>query len=141
MNYKHGLRHTKLYPVWNMMIQRCYNPNNSRYYAYGARGIRVYEPWLHNFSEFYEYVSKLPGFGKIEMSLDRINNDKGYEPGNIRWAQVLEQSNNKRSNRFFELNGETKTLAQWCRVYNANYKIVHQRIMRDGLSLVDALSR
>ncbi len=141
MNYKHGLRHSKLYPVWNMMNQRCYNPNNSRYYAYGARGICVYEPWLHNFYAFYNYVSKLPGYGDTELSLDRIDNDRGYEPGNLRWAQVIEQSNNKRSNRFFELNGKIKTLAQWCREYNVNYKIVHQRISRDGLSLNEALSR
>ena len=141
MNYKHGLRHSKLYPVWNMMNQRCYNPNNSRYYAYGARGICVYETWLHNFDAFYNYVSKLPGYGDTELSLDRIDNDKGYEPGNLRWAQVIEQSNNKRSNRFFELNGKIKTLAQWCREYNVNYKIVHQRISRDGLSLNEALSR
>ena len=94
---KHSMSHTKISYVWNSMKQRCYNPSNKGYKNYGGRGITVYKGWKENFQEFYNYVSKLPHFGQMGYSIDRIDNDGNYEPGNIRWATRTQQSRNRRN--------------------------------------------
>jgi len=83
------------------MIQRCCNPNNPGYADYGARGIVVHGPWVKSFIEFYNYIGDRPPDltvnGFPEYSLDRIDNDGNYEPGNVRWATRLEQMLNSRN--------------------------------------------
>lgn len=86
---------TRVYRSWDHMIQRCTNPNSTGYEYWGGRGITVYEEWK-SFDKFYEYVSKLPHCGEEGRSIDRINNDGNYEPGNVRWATKSEQNANKR---------------------------------------------
>lgn len=81
------------------MIQRCKNPNSKKYVDYGGRGIAVFKEWQQSFDMFYAYVSKLPHFGERGYTLDRINNDGNYEPGNVRWATRTEQNRNTRRNR------------------------------------------
>jgi hypothetical protein len=98
----HGMSSNPLYAVWNTMRQRCTNPNNHKYSNYGARGVRVCEDWLNSFDSFYSYVSKLPHFGEAGYSLDRIENDGNYEPGNVRWATMTEQNNNRRKRRWYK---------------------------------------
>jgi len=93
----HGMYHTKIYKVWGTMIQRCLNFKNKAYDDYGGRGIIVYKPWVKNFMVFYDYVSKLPHYGEQGYSLDRIENDGNYEPGNLRWATRVQQANNRRA--------------------------------------------
>jgi hypothetical protein len=78
------------------MKQRCLNQNNKRYEDYGGRGISVCDRWLHSFENFLADVGRKPGLG---YSIDRINNDGNYEPGNCRWATKLEQSRNRRKYR------------------------------------------
>ena len=78
------------------MKQRCNNPNHKGYKDYGGRGIKVFEDWEEDFQAFYDYVSKLEHFNEDGYTLDRIDNDKGYEPGNIRWATHSEQRMNQR---------------------------------------------
>lgn len=95
----HGMRHTKIYHVWQSMKDRCQNPKNKRYTDWGARGIRVCDEWEDDFQAFYDHVSRLPHFGEEGYSLDRINNDGNYEPGNVRWATVKEQNQNQRKRR------------------------------------------
>jgi hypothetical protein len=92
-NYRHGLWKTKEYGIWNAMRQRCTNPKSQKWEHYGARGIRVCDEWLKSFISFYEHIGPKPG---PEYSLDRINNDGNYEPGNVRWATIKEQANNQR---------------------------------------------
>lgn len=92
----HGKTNSKFMYSWQQMKQRCHNPNNHKYYLYGARGIAVCEEWRNSFEAFYNYVSKLPHFDEPGYSLDRINNNGNYEPGNVRWATALEQAHNKR---------------------------------------------
>jgi hypothetical protein len=74
------------------MKQRCLNKNNKRYNDYGGRGITIHGQWLDSFDHFYTDMGKRPA----GYSLDRIDNDKNYEPGNCKWSTKSEQQNNKR---------------------------------------------
>lgn len=93
-NFKHGMVLLREYKIWSAMKNRCLNPKNSNYSDYGGRGIKIYEPWIHYFQAFYEYLGPRP---TPQHSLDRYpDNDGNYEPGNVRWATKLEQTQNRR---------------------------------------------
>lgn len=103
-NFVHGFfldskRKQHAYVVWTGMKQRCFNQNSKDYKHYGGRGIAVCDEWKDNFQAFYDHVSQLPHFGEEGYSLDRINNDGNYKPGNVRWATAKEQMNNRRNVR------------------------------------------
>jgi hypothetical protein len=87
----HGHTGTSIYNRWKEMMGRCYNPKHPRYADYGGRGIRVCERW-HDFTNFLADMGEPPP----GLTLDRIDNNKGYEPGNCRWATVQEQNTNQR---------------------------------------------
>ena len=93
----HGKYKTRLYKIWENMKQRCYNPKSSRYKDWGGRGIKICDEWLENFMNFYNWAID-NGYAD-NLSIDRIDNDKNYEPSNCRWATVKEQANNKRAYR------------------------------------------
>ena len=96
-NTTHGMSRTKIYKIWQQMIQRCENPNDKNYKYYGGRGIKVCECW-HSFENFYADVGDPPE-GK---SLDRWPNNNGnYEPANWRWATKIEQANNTKALKLF----------------------------------------
>lgn len=111
----HGMYGTTEYMSWSSMIQRCTNPNNTGYASYGGRSIKVCTRWLNSFASFYADMGDKPDDG---LSIDRIDNNGNYEPGNCRWATSEQQHNNTRSNRFITYDGETLTLAQWARKLN-----------------------
>lgn len=94
---RHGMSETALYNVWRGMRSRCYLKTCKSYKDYGARGIEVYLEWKEDFQAFYNYVSNLPHFGEAGYSLDRIDNDGNYEPGNVKWSTSKEQANNRRT--------------------------------------------
>jgi hypothetical protein len=84
------------YTAWANMIQRCRNANHPRYDDYGERGIGIYEEWVKDFLAFFADVGPRPGPG---WSLDRINNNDGYRPGNVRWSDAKQQIQNRRPRR------------------------------------------
>jgi hypothetical protein len=84
------------YIMWQNMIQRCYDVNFTQYKDYGGRGIKVYKPW-HEYAKFLKYLLKYLGRRPSNKhSIDRIDNDGNYEPGNIKWSTKIEQNNNTR---------------------------------------------
>lgn len=107
----HGMSKTGTYQSWVSMRQRCNNPRAKVYAHYGARGIAVCERWNDSFPNFLADLGPRPE----GCSLERIDNNGNYEPGNCRWATQRDQMNNRRANRFIELNGKRQTLAQWLR--------------------------
>lgn len=107
----HGLYKSLEYNSWHQMLQRCTNPSNHKYASYAGRGITV-DPRWHDFATFYADVGPRPS---PKHSLDRIDNNGNYEPGNVKWSTRLEQQNNMRSNVFVEYLGQRMTLAQAAR--------------------------
>lgn len=89
----HNLFHTPEWNVWHGMRQRCFNPAHESYKHYGGRGITVCDRWDNSMAAFAEDIGPRPS---MQHSLDRINNDGNYEPGNCRWATKSEQRRNQR---------------------------------------------
>jgi hypothetical protein len=92
----HGMSYTKVYKAWQSMRLRCHHPGSQGYGDYGGRGISVYEEWRKDFLAFYQHIGDPPS---SRHSVDRINNDGNYEPGNVRWATPIEQRRNRRQLR------------------------------------------
>lgn len=96
----HGESHrTKEYSAWSCMKSRCLNPNCDKYKWYGARGITIHPIWIESFEEFLKHVGRAP---TPKHSLDRINNDGNYEPGNVKWSTHKEQCANRRSSKKYK---------------------------------------
>lgn len=126
----HGLSYDAAHVTWKNIKTRCFNPNGKSYKYYGARGITMYEPWIHDFKAFYDYVSKLEHCGEKGYSLDRIENDKNYEPGNLRYATQSEQNRNQHSNIWVEYQGEKMCLKGAAERSGINYDVLLRRYAR-----------
>jgi hypothetical protein len=112
------------YVVWANMKNRCSNENYEKRHRYGGRGIKVCERWEKSFWDFLADMGERPG---PDYSLDRIDNDGDYEPGNCRWATLEEQANNKSTSLMVTYLGDTKSLPNWCRELNLPYKTIVAR--------------
>lgn len=130
-NITHGMTHHPLRQTWNSMIQRCTNLNNKRFSNYGGRGISVCNQWRHDFKAFHDYVSQLPHCGEKGYSLDRINNNGNYEPGNVRWATRSEQANNTTNTRLLTYDGKTQRVIAWAEEIGISSKALNARLRRN----------
>lgn len=119
----HGKRHSRTYTIWCGIIARCLNPNNAAYANYGGRGITVCARW-REFIGFYEDMGDPPP----GRSIERINNDLGYEPGNCRWATRLEQNRNRRNLRLVTIGDETLCLSEWAERNGVRIGTISQRL-------------
>ena len=101
----HGLRHTRVYGVWSQMKARCENPRNPAYRNYGERGIKVCDAWSDAAVFFADMGEPPEGF-----TLERIDNDKGYQPDNCCWASRADQTKNRRNVLVIEINGVSRPM-------------------------------
>ena len=112
---KHGMTSTPTYKAWVSMKQRTTNPKNRDSKSYSGRGISVCDRWLNSFEFFLEDMGERP----VGRSLDRIDNSKGYEPGNCRWADAKTQCRNRRSNRILTIDGGSRCMVEWAEQHGA----------------------
>ena len=127
----HGESKTRLYRAWQNMKARCYRKSTREYNNYGGRGITVCDEWIHSYENFKGW-SIQNGYSD-NLTLDRIDVNKGYSPDNCRWITNKEQQNNKRDNVIYTFNGETLTLAQWSEKLGICYKTLQKRIRNWGV--------
>lgn len=123
----HGVNSDPFYHTWWAMMQRCYNPEHHNYERYGERGIYVCDEW-HDPVAFVTWAKNTVGEKVPGLTLDRVDNNKGYSPENCRWATHKQQARNKRSNRIIMLDGEEKPLVEWCENYGIDVSVVRTRI-------------
>lgn len=116
---------TLAYRSWRSMIDRCRNPKQAGYANYGGRGISVCARWAR-FENFLADMGDRPA----GTSIDRINNDGNYEPGNCRWATRTEQSRNRSFVRPITFRGETLTIAEWAEKTGVNPRTIRYRLNR-----------
>lgn len=120
------MKNSPEYTAWVNMRGRCLNPNNAGYKNYGGRGIMVCTRWKA-FTAFYADMGPrlLPS-----LTIDRINNDGDYEPGNCRWATQKQQRRNARSNHHLTFHGETMCMSEWEERLGMNPSVLSSRIRR-----------
>lgn len=138
--YKHGHNiNGKLSPTlstWRSMLSRCNIKTSTSYKNYGLKGVKICKRWLE-FNNFFQDMGERPS---IKHTIDRIDNSKGYSKENCRWATKSEQAINRKTTRFYTIDGETKCLKEWAKFYNIKYLIVFKRMAR-GWDLIESLTK
>ena len=130
---KHNHHKSGAYKSWQAMKSRCYNQEAQGYRHYGGRGIRVCERWLTSFDNFLaDMGDRPPGY-----TLDRLNVDGHYEPGNCRWATRSQQARNRRDSRTYTHDGLTMTLDDWAGRLGLDRELIRARL-RIGWSFAKA---
>lgn len=122
------------------MKARCGNPNNRSYPHYGGRGIKVNDCWLHDYNAFKEWAYA-NGYSD-NLTIDRIDNNKGYSPDNCRWIPKEKQASNRRMNFYFTYRSRTLCLSEWCKELGLfkHYSNIKRRIVELGMSFEEAVS-
>jgi hypothetical protein len=120
---KHGMTDHPLFDTWKNMIGRCYDENHTSYMYYGGRGIQVVERW-HKVENFVADMDPRPD----GYTLDRIDNNEWYSPGNCRWASRIEQANNTSNNSIITYKGVTRTVAEWSRILGILDSTIRERL-------------
>lgn len=124
-NTTHGMAHSPEYRIWSHMIGRCHNSADQAFKNYGGRGITVCNKWRNDFMAFFNYAGKRPS---PKLSIDRIDNNFGYKPGNVKWSNRTEQQNNTRVNHLITINGITKNITQWAKFVGIRSRTIHNRL-------------
>ena len=126
------------YASWIMIKNRCENANAKCFYRYGGRGIKICKEWRDDFEKFVADMGPRPS---LAHSVDRIDNDRDYEPGNCRWATKREQNNNRENTRYVEYRGQRMSINDAVRLAGS---VVHNvtawnRINRNGCDVAEAV--
>jgi hypothetical protein len=117
----------KLKQLYSSIKTRCYNKNDNSYKYYGARGIKMYSKWINNRHEFENWIlNNLGDKPNKNYSLDRIDNNKGYVPGNLRWADKFTQAQNTRRNKSVNYNGNIITQSECAKLLNISRQAINQ---------------
>lgn len=132
----HGLHRMAEYVAWAGMMTRCYNQSDAGYPRYGGRGISVCHEWRDGPGAFIAYVGPRPS---PEHSIDRIDNDGPYAPGNVRWATRREQAQNRGSTLLYTYDGVTRPLCEWTRALGFGQTTIRDRLAH-GWSIEQALT-
>lgn len=135
---KHNGRYSDLYDVYYAMRRRCLNTKCKDYKNYGGRGITICDEWLKGFCAFQRWALS-NGYCK-GLTLERIDNSKGYSPLNCKWATRYEQSRNTRVNAVYTHNGKTQNVAEWSRQTGIKAVTICTRLSR-GWSIERALTK
>jgi len=133
----HGCTKTPLYQVWLNIRDRCFNKKCKAYPSYGGRGISICNEW-NDFQAFQKWAMD-NGYQK-GLTVERVNNNDGYSPGNCVFATRSIQNNNKRNNVIIEYNGEKLNLAQWAKKLGVNREMIKYRF-NAGWSPEDILTK
>jgi hypothetical protein len=135
----HGKSSSPEYSAWSVMVGRCTNPSNRQYADYGGRGVNVCSDWIGpgGFQQFLEYMRERPN---ATSSLERKDNDRGYEPGNVEWSTSKKQARNRRSSVLLTYNGKTQCATDWALEVGLSPEIVRRRIRDLGWSVDRALT-
>jgi hypothetical protein len=118
-------QHKAEYTIWRGLKARCTDPNHRAYPDYGGRGIAVWSEWEKDFSSFLSHIGPRPSH---RHQIDRIDNNAGYVPGNVRWATKTTQARNTRANRFIEARGQRRTIAEWAEISGLTQGRIKDRI-------------
>jgi hypothetical protein len=127
LNRTHGKSNTPLYRVWRGMIQRCEDANSPHFQYYGGRGITVCAEWRNSFEAFERDMAS--GY-RAGLSIDRVDNDRGYSASNCRWATDTQQSRNRRFNRLLTFEGETHCVTEWAELIGIKSTTLSERLRR-----------
>ena len=130
-----GHSQSTTHAIWAAMKQRCLNPSDRSYFRYGGRGIGICQSWMQ-FANFLRDMGERPA----GMTLERIDNNRGYGPANCRWATRFEQMRNMRRNRILEIDGRRLCLTEWAEEFGIDRKIVDSRL-RPGWDVLRALAQ
>lgn len=132
----HGKSKTAVHHAWRQMFQRCENPKDAAYHNYGARGITIDSRW-RDFEIFYADMGDRPD---PKMTVERIDNEKGYGPTNCKWATRKEQLNNRRGNLMIEAFGKRQSITRWAEEYAMPTSTIKNHIYRARMTPEEALS-
>jgi hypothetical protein len=133
----HADSSTPEYQAWVDARARCHDPQHHNYPNYGARGIQMWPAWREDYSAWLEHVGRRPS---TDHQIDRIDNNLGYQPGNLRWVSRIENVNNRRVTKMIEYGGETKPLMEWARQYGLTKSQLHGRLFQLGWDVEKALT-
>ena len=125
----HGATGSKAYRAWTTIKQRCLNKKHASYGSYGARGVNLHPDWVKDFPAFAAHLGAPPS---ETHTVERLDNSKGYEPGNVVWATPKEQARNRKSNRWLTIDGVEACIVDWCAFTGINPSTAHNRMRLYG---------
>lgn len=131
-----GIKANSKHPLYSVYVGikgRCYCKKVNRYENYGGRGIKMCREWKNSFLAFYEWA--INNGWKQGLQIDRINNNKGYNPSNCRWATLQEQSRNRKNAFMITYKGETKHIIEWSEIFGIDANRIRERILSSNWSV------